>query len=382
MSKNPTLKSRLHPSSYGYGQRYHSHELGETAQPDQHRYEGPCKGPVYSPLPLSGTEKLIGESDALYRLFDLVASASRTNLNVFIRGEVGTGKSLVAKTIHSHSDRSKNWLIVVNCDLIQAEDLKPILLGSAPHSTKGVLEAANGGTVVFDHVDQLDFKAQAHLNHFLESHTFAGPPARQSEALAPQFLFIATSPLSHDEFKRGLYDRINQFPIQVPPLRAHDEDIIPLADHFLCQRYRRAQSDNEKNLSERTKTVLQRYDWPGNVRELQSAMLRAVDVSNTSTIEVNDLPSSVRQSAASTSQEGSSTSHEENSPKKISETPVQESSSFFIETDEDIPEIEEIKRKAVKRAYNLCDGDIDRAAVELGIARSTMYRLLERYGLK
>lgn len=393
-------RKQTRSSGSGDGRPALSFELDESApQTSRRQYEGPFQDAVYSPLPLFESEKLIGESEVLYRLFDLIGAASRSDQNVLIQGETGTGKNLVARTIHSQSDRSENWLIVVNCALIGAEELEPILLGPTALSSEGVFEAAVGGTIVFDHVDELGPNAQAHLNHLLETHTFENAPESRSAAFDLRLLFLATRPLPDEEFKRDLYYRLNQFPIRVPPLRARPGDIIPLARHFLQPKSERARSSAEKFFSRGTKTALQEHEWPGNVRELQNAVRRAAAVSERPTISEEDLPPSIRESEPSPSQEtpsrenpfqkessreSTSEAHaqKETSPSQPGENSGDESSPFFVETNGGIPEIEEIKREAVKRAYDLCDGDIDRAAVELGIARSTMYRLLKRYDLK
>lgn len=385
-------EKQTRPSAAGDGRSTHSFELDDSVpQTGRRQYEGPFQGAVYSPLPLLDSEKLIGESEALYRLFDLIGAASQSDQNVLIQGEVGTGKNLVARTIHSQSDRSENWLIVVNCALVSAGELKSVLLGPSGYSSEGLVEAALGGTIVFDRVDQLDASAQACLNHLLETHTFTGAPGSRSTAFDLQLLFLATQPLPDEDFKESLHYRVNQFSIQVPPLRTRTEDIPQLAHHFLQEETPRKQSDVDRTLSKGAKTALRRHDWPGNVRELQNAVRRAAAVSDTSTIGEDDLPPSVREAKSSASQEEAPStpraeqeSVEEGAREEEAsdETSSKKSSPFFSDIDGSIPEIEEIKREAVKRAYNLCDGNIDRAAVELGIARSTMYRLLKRYDLK
>lgn len=344
---------------------------------DRH-YEGPLQNAVYSPPPIFGSEQLVGESQALVQLTNLIDAAARNEQNVLIQGETGTGKSLVARTIHARSDRSRHWLIVVNCAVLDAGALKPILLDPYDPSSKGVFEAAPGATVVLDHVDQLDFDSQAHLDHILETHSFACSPKSGSTHFDIRLIFVSTRPLPRETFKRDLYYRLNQFPIRVPPLRDRPEDIVPLARHFLHQQSPNPQSEENHSLSRGAKYVLRQHDWPGNVRELRNAIARAGIVSDTPTVEQSDLPPSVRRPETSVlegnvSDSPSGTGRSDDDPDA--------SPPFFLETDGPIPEIEELKREAVKYAYDRCDGDIDRAAVELGIARSTMYRLLDRYDL-
>ena len=354
------------------------------------RYQGPRQDAVYSPVPLLDPGTLVGESDALERVRRLIDTATQNDLNLLIQGESGTGKNLIARLLHARSERSDNWLIVVNCELTEATDLKPLLLG-APAAAEspdfgGVFELASGGTVVLDRVDALDEEAQARLSHILETHSFKRLGGSRSEAFGARLISIASADLSREHFKDDLYHKLAQFPISVPPLRARDDDVLRLARHILRRCTDRDRTAESLSLSTDAQEALRSHDWPGNVRQLQNVVERAANASSSSVITEGDLllptssapvpaPSEDSPSAPDASDEPSPTADEAsgNAEEHISEV-----------SDENgrIPTIEEMKKEAARRAYELCDGNVDQAAVELGIGRSTMYRMLKRYDLK
>lgn len=354
------------------------------------RYQGPRQDAVYSPVPLLDPGTLVGESDALERVRRLIDTATQNDLNLLIQGESGTGKNLIARLLHARSERSDNWLIVVNCELTEATDLKPLLLG-APAAAEspdfgGVFELASGGTVVLDRVDALDDEAQARLSHILETHSFKRLGGSRSEAFGARLISIASADLSREHFKDDLYHKLAQFPISVPPLRARDDDVLRLARHILRRCTDRDRTAESLSLSTDAQEALRSHDWPGNVRQLQNVVERAANASSSSVITEGDLllptssapvpdPSEDSPSAPDASDEPSPAADEAsgNAEEHISEV-----------SDENgrIPTIEEMKKEAARRAYELCDGNVDQAAVELGIGRSTMYRMLKRYDLK
>jgi DNA-binding NtrC family response regulator len=368
-----------------------SFDLDETnGSTNWRRYEGPHQDAVYSPIPLLDPNPLVGESDGLCEVKHRVNIATQHDLNVLIRGESGTGENLIARTLHTRSDRKENWLIVVNCELTTAEDLKPLLLGSpaAAESSDvgGVFEIASGGTVVLDHVEALDAEAQARLNHILETHSFKRLGGSRSEAFGVRLLSIASVDLSRASFKADLYHKLAQFPISVPPLRARGDDVLRLARHVLRQRTERSRTAEHLSLSENAQEALRSHDWPGNVRQLQNVIERAANAASSSTIEEKDLllpPSSPPSSSPTTeSSAASSTPDDAPVPPDDPTPPSADPPSHRSNKTERIPTIEEMKEEATKRAYELCDGNVDQAAVELGIGRSTMYRMLKRYDIK
>ena len=293
----------------------------------QHRYEGPLQDAAYSPPPLLRSEKLIGDSEALYDLIEAIGIAAQTDQNVLIQGETGAGKTLAARTIHAQSARRNHWLIVVNCAVLSPNQLPSLLLGSPEHSSKGGLDAATGGTVVFDHVDQLAPESQAHLAHLLETHSFTLPVDSDPSAFNVRLLFLTTAPLPTETFRDDLYYRLRQFPIQVPPLRDRADDIVALARHFLRHERHPPSSGPNDSLSRGAQSALRTHDWPGNIRELRNAMTQAAAVSETTTIEADDLPPAVQNATPDAAQEAPSSSNE-TSPASADSSPAFVSSTL------------------------------------------------------
>jgi DNA-binding NtrC family response regulator len=322
---------------------------------------------------------VVGDSEAFRRVRDLLETAGQNDLNLLLRGEVGTGKTLLARTLHARSERRRNWLIIVNCELIEAEDLRPLLVGSPDESGfEGVFRVASGGTVVLDHVESLDAEARALLNHLLE----APPFGRSGEASSPVFegrlVSIASETFSRDTFHPELYYKLAQFPIPVPPLRDRDGDAVRLARHFLGRHTGGQQAHCELSLSNEAQTALEAHSWPGNVRELRNVMGCAVASASSPEIRAGDLMLPLR-SPAEAGTSGGSSGETDPSPLREKDGDVL---SAFSAGDDRIPTVEEIKEEAVRRAYDHFDQDVERAAVELGIGRSTMYRMLKRYEIK
>lgn len=349
-------------------------------------YQGPRQDAVYSPIPPFDPDALVGKSEAFQQVRDLLDTATQNTLNLLIQGESGTGKNLLAQTLHARSERSENWLLIINCELTEAEDLKPLLMGvsSGEATFEGVFEIAAGGTVVFDHVDALDSEAQAHLNHILETHTFERIDENHSPSLWVRLISIASEPLSRDTFQPDLYHKLAQFPIRVPPLRERSGDVVRLAHYFLRRRSTQKRTEHELSLSEEAKNALKAHSWPGNVRELRNVMDRAVASASSSEISAEDLMLSIYPPAnPDATADGPDRNDESRQPDERSKKePSREALPGMSDEEEQIPTIETMKKEAVKRAYELCDGNVDQAAVELGIGRSTMYRMLKRYDIK
>jgi len=366
----------------------HLTETSEVAEPSGptgwQNGSAPHPEAVYSPVPPLETAPLIGESDAFQRVRNLLDMALQDDLNLLLQGECGTGRSLLARTLHVRSERRDNWLLIINCELTRAEDLTALLMGrpAAESGFEGVFEAAAGGTVVLDHVDALDEEAQAHLNHILETYAFQPTGGDGMPSFGGRLLSIASEALSPETFQPDLYHKLAQFPIAVPPLRERGEDVVRLARHFLrrCAGPDRA-SRPERSLSDEAKRALRTHSWPGNVRELRNAIARAVAHASSPTIAAEDLMLSLHAPAEAAASTRPPDEAEDRCMSDWGRTGTEDDGARFevAASEGQIPTIEEMKKEAVERAYELFDGNVDRAAVELGVSRSTVYRMLERY---
>lgn len=245
--------------------------------------------------------KIIGQSEPMRAVFEMLYRVSRSNATVLIRGESGTGKELIARTIHYDSERSHSPLIIVNCAALPGSLMESELFGhergaftGAAAFRTGKFERAAGGTVFLDEIGCLDLNSQAKLLRVLQEKEFERVGG--TETIKPDVRVVAATnkdlekAVAARQFREDLYYRLNVFPIVLPPLRERREDIIPLAEHLLAKHF----PGRKFSVSEGAVKMLLNYHWPGNVRELENSMERAGLVCENSEIAAIHLPAAVR----------------------------------------------------------------------------------------
>lgn len=242
---------------------------------------------------------MVGNSPVLQPVFDLMAKASRTNINVSITGETGTGKELVAKAIHFNSDRKAKPLVTVNISALPRDLMESELFGHEKGSftgstgkRKGRFEEANGGTLFMDEIAEMELPMQAKLLRVLQEREFT--PVGSNQVIKTDFrLVVATHKNLAEEVKAGrfredLFYRIIGLTIELPPLRARGHDILLLAKHFI-EAFCKENSMPVKKVSPEAGQKLLGYVYPGNVRELKSTVETAVALSDGDQIQPSDL---------------------------------------------------------------------------------------------
>src|SRR5438552_463193 len=229
-------------------------------------------------------QTMIGECLAMRQLREQVAMAAPTNGRVLIYGENGTGKELVARTIHALSRRRAGPFVEVNCAAIPEELIESELFGhvrgaftGAVADRRGKFEVADGGTLFLDEIGDMSLKTQAKVLRVLQEQTME-PVGGTSRIKVDVRVLAATNKDLQNEIRAGhfredLYFRLNVIPIFVPPLRERQEDIPLLADHFMAE-FAREYGRRLKRFEPAATAVLQRYLWPGNVRELRNVIER------------------------------------------------------------------------------------------------------------
>lgn len=350
--------------------------------------------------------KFIGNAESMQPVLERFGRATDTSLSVLLLGEPGTGKTFAAQAIHAESTRSGAPFLLVDCRCAKPEDLRGLFLGhrlSEVPDTAFTLRDLKGGTVVLDHIDEMDGEAQDIVAHALEVQDFASGGGSQEEfERGVRFIGVTSSPSPPKEFRTDLYYRLGELPISLPPLRDRVDDILPLARHFLTL-YAGSGHNTEPTFTAEAESALRNYSWPGNVRQLENVVNRAVRATPDATTRREDLllpegPCHPDQRAESASQAVNTPSqgtpappvanHEAQTPDLKEDAPSGstglDSGSIAFEDEESacIPSMEELKKQAVERAYERFDGDVDRASVALDIGRSTMYRMLKRYDLR
>jgi DNA-binding NtrC family response regulator len=245
-------------------------------------------------------DDIIGESSQMQKVFELIQTVARTDTTVMIRGESGTGKELIARAIHSNSNRRYFPIVTVNCGGLPEGILESELFGhergaftGAQYRRKGRLELADGGTLFLDEVGNIDMKTQMDLLRAIETKQFTRVGG--NDLIKVDFRVICATnkdlekAVADGTFREDLYYRVNVFSIFIPPLRERKGDIPVLANYFV-QKYARAMGKPITSISPEAMDTLVRYNWPGNVRELENAVERAMVVGRPPTIRPEDLP--------------------------------------------------------------------------------------------
>ncbi len=243
---------------------------------------------------------IVGKSEIMLKVFDLVAQVAPSRSTVLIQGESGTGKELIAKAIHANSPRKDKAFVPVNTGAMPSELLESTLFGhvkgaftSAVASKKGLFEVANGGTLFLDEIATMGMDTQAKILRVLQDKRFMHLGG-VSEIQVDVRIITATNvdlrqEVREGRFREDLYYRLNVITIDLPPLRSRREDIPLLAQHFL-DRFAAENGLSARRLSADALRALMDYDWPGNVRELENAIERGVVLSSGTVIGSDLLP--------------------------------------------------------------------------------------------
>jgi DNA-binding NtrC family response regulator len=242
--------------------------------------------------------KLVGDAPAFRAVIERLPAIARADATVLLYGETGTGKELVARAIHYLSARSAEPFTAVNCGSLPDTLLEDELFGhergaftDAKASRSGLLRDANGGTLFLDEVDSLTPRAQVALLRVLQERSYRALGSSQEQHVDVRVVAASNTDLQslvgRNEFRADLFYRLRVLSVELPPLRERPEDLLPLTHHFLT-RFTPA-GRLPLRLNAEAKDALRAHGWPGNVRELENAVLRAVSLSEGSTITAADL---------------------------------------------------------------------------------------------
>jgi two-component system nitrogen regulation response regulator NtrX len=313
-------------------------------------------------------QSMVGESYAMRQLREQVAMAAPTNGRVLIYGENGTGKELVARTIHQLSRRRTAAFVEVNCAAIPEELIESELFGhvrgaftGAVADRRGKFETADGGTLFLDEIGDMSLKTQAKVLRALQEQTMEAVGSTARIKVDVRVLAATNKDLQAEiragQFREDLYFRLNVIPIFVPPLRDRQEDIPLLADHFMAE-FAREYGRRLKSLDAGARGVLLRYPWPGNVRELRNVIERLMIMVPGETITSGDLsfldPAALLRTPPADSPAGRQTLHEAR---------------------------DQFERDVILRTLAEQQGNMSRTAEVLGVERSNLYRKMKAFGI-
>lgn len=303
---------------------------------------------------------IIGRSNSMQKIYDLIERVSDTSCNVLITGESGTGKELVAKAIHYNGKRKDGHFVAVNCAAIPEALLESELFGyrkgaftDAKTDKKGLIFAAHEGTLFLDEITEMAYPLQAKLLRVIEEKKVR--PLGDTDAYPVDLRIIAASNkdikslIQQGKFREDLYYRLKVVDIEMPPLRERREDILLLAGNFL-KRFSEEMGKEITGISEEAKKIMLDYPWPGNVRELENVIQRAITLSKNKIILPEDLPSSMTQRAK--------------------EDPLEKALQQWFSLDQ-------LEKEYIKKVLLQVGGNKSRAAEILGLNRKTLYRKLK-----
>ncbi|MES1208563.1 MAG: sigma-54 dependent transcriptional regulator [Pseudomonadota bacterium] len=307
-------------------------------------------------------DNIIGRSPAMQEIFGMVRRLAGSSASVLVTGDSGTGKELIARSLHFSSPRRNRPFVPLNCAAIPDTLLESELFGykrgaftDARSDRAGLFLEADGGTIFLDEIAELSPALQAKLLRVLQDREIRPLGGSGSEKIDVRVIAATNRDLDRrlkdGTFRQDLYYRLNVIHIHLPPLRERPEDILPLCAHFLTA----ASSRTDKVISgiaEAAKKVLLAHAWPGNVRELENVIERAVALATGTTIQVEDLPAPIRERKA-----------------------VDALASAFSRG----LTLDELEREYIERVLQAEGGNKTRAAQRLGLDRKTLYRKLEEY---
>jgi len=330
---------------------------------------------------------LIGKSKPMLEIYRLVEKVSDTRANVLITGESGTGKELIAKAIHYHSPRSQGPFVAVNCSALAESLLESELFGhekgaftDARSSRKGRFELSDGGSLFLDEIGEMSTNLQAKLLRVLQERQFERVGGTETIEVNVRVIAATNRDLKQEisagRFREDLFYRLNVVHVHVPPLRKRTDDIPLLVSHFVKE-YSKESGKKGLQISPKALRALYGYPWPGNVRELENAIERAVILCSGHTVELDDLPEDLLQTAPD--QPASDT------PRAAAGNAGPPSRNgleldAFISPKVGLNEaLEAVEMKLIQRALNRSGGVQAQAADLLGIAKNLMQYKLKKY---
>ncbi len=319
----------------------------------------------------------IGTSPAMQAVYKMIESAAASKATVFITGESGTGKEVCAEAIHHQSPRGKKPFLALNCaaipkDLIESEifgHVKGAFTG-ATSDREGAAQRADGGTLFLDEICEMDLNLQSKLLRFLQTGTFQRVGGSKLEKVDARILCATNrdpwAEVEAGRFREDLYYRLHVVPIALPPLRERGQDILELATTFLTS-FAREEKKQFTGFSPEAEQVFLHYDWPGNVRQLQNVVRNIVVLNDAPIVDVGMIPPPVGGRWA-----------RPNGFAGVARKPVTLAAEGAMPT---IKPLAVVEREAIENAIAVCDGNIPKAAVLLGVSPSTIYRKLTSWGV-
>jgi DNA-binding NtrC family response regulator len=311
-------------------------------------------------------QNIIGKSESMRKVFDIVSHISDFSANVLIMGESGTGKELIARAIHLNGGRSDKPFVPLNCAAVPETLLESELFGyvrgaftDARKDRRGLFQEAHGGVLFLDEISEVPLNIQVKLLRVLEDKVIRPLGSNQPEVVDARIISASNRDLEQlvkeGRFRQDLYYRLNVIRIDLPPLRDRREDIPLLVEHFMAK-FADQSKRRVSGMRPEAMASLIRYDWPGNIRELEHTIERAVLLGKEALIGLDDLPAPLASATASAA-------------------PLTEAVKKGYT-------LRDLEREYIGKVLENVAGNKTEAAKVLGVDRTTLYRKLEEYRLK
>ena len=310
-----------------------------------------------------GMDNIIGKSSAMQQVFEMIRQVSQSRATVLIQGESGTGKELVAKAIHQLSPRSKSEFVPVHCAALAENLLESELFGhekgaftGATERRIGRFEKASSGSLFLDEISEINSSVQVKILRALEERQIERVGGNQLTDVDVRLIAATNrdlqSMVEQGDFREDLFYRLYVVVINLPALRERGDDILLLLNHYL----KIFNEENHKNIngfSSDAYDILSKYNWPGNIRELRNLVERMVVLCQTEIIDVENIPSHVR---------------------------LSKSDMALISSNKSLT-VEEMEKEMIIKSLKKTDGNITKAADNLGMSRRTLHRKINKLGL-
>jgi DNA-binding NtrC family response regulator len=304
-------------------------------------------------------KNIIGNSEAMQHIYQMVQKVAPSDATVLIRGESGTGKELVAQAIHQFSPRTQQPFVAVNCGALPESLLESELFGyekgaftGADKQKLGRFELAGNGTIFLDEIGDITPATQIKLLRVLQNKEIVRLGGQETISIKARTIAATNRNLEQaiktQSFREDLYYRINVFPVFLPPLRERKEDIAELVIHFLKQ-----SKAPEDKIDARAIKSLMKYDWPGNVRELENIIERSLILAGNDQVTIDILPPYIRGEAET-------------------------NKSVLLDIPDEGISIEQVEKGLIQKALTKAKGNKSKAAKLLGITRRRLYSMMER----
>ncbi len=318
---------------------------------------------------------IIGQSEGMVKVREAIKKVAPTLTTVLITGETGTGKELIAQAIHRNSTRKGNPFIKINCAAIPEHLMESELFGyekgaftGAAYKKPGRFELAHKGTLFLDEIGEVPKAMQVKLLQVIQDQEFERVGGLRTIKVDVRMIAATNRNLFQEvktgEFREDLFYRLNVFPIHIPPLRDRKEDILPLADYFL-DKFNRKIERAVREIAAPVQELLMCHGWPGNVRELENLIERLVLISGGDTILLEDIPEELRREI----QEGMR-------PDSLPDNKARAFKSIIKE------QMEEVEKGMIMKVLEECEGNVTRAAHQLGFSRKGLQLKMIKYNLR